>query len=141
MIFIDADHRYDYIKSDIERALNILDENGVIIGHDCELNLDDCNEEQRKIVKENVNKDTIVSISKNFKHNHCGVIQAVNEFKYSKFLFCNAPFRLNEKSEYSSIFVLQKKNNKFFFPFQKIMRLEIARLFQMLKTKLNNKAI
>jgi predicted O-methyltransferase YrrM len=36
MVFIDADHRYSYIKHDIESWLPKLKSGGIIAGHDCE---------------------------------------------------------------------------------------------------------
>lgn len=35
-IFIDADHRYQYVKKDIENYLPLVKKGGILAGHDCE---------------------------------------------------------------------------------------------------------
>lgn len=39
LIFIDADHRYSYVKQDIENYLPKVRDGGILCGHDCESNV------------------------------------------------------------------------------------------------------
>lgn len=63
LIFIDADHRYKYIKDDIETFLPLLSEKGIICGHDYE-----SDEYKEEYIKEDY-----------VEGKHHGVIKAVNE--------------------------------------------------------------
>jgi len=41
MVYIDGDHRYPYVKSDIEQALRVVKDGGVVCGDDLELEVDE----------------------------------------------------------------------------------------------------
>jgi predicted O-methyltransferase YrrM len=63
-IFIDGDHRYDFIKQDIELYYPKLKNGGIICGHDYE---------GREYNEEFIHEDFV-------ENRHNGVIKAVNEF-------------------------------------------------------------
>lgn len=69
-IFIDADHRYSYIRSDILNWYPKLKEGGLICGHDLDGHLSDCD---YKRVLEKCEEDVADG-------RHYGVIRAVYEF-------------------------------------------------------------
>ncbi|MDA9265629.1 class I SAM-dependent methyltransferase [bacterium] len=68
-IFIDGDHRYKTVKSDIRLSKKLLKMNGTIFGHDCEGYSKDFD---LKFLEDGKNNDTFMSI-------HCGVVLAVSE--------------------------------------------------------------
>lgn len=69
VVFIDGDHRYEYIRKDIELWLPKLKKNGLMCGHDCELILDNGLETLRDAFLE---QDMIKKL-------HYGVCLAVTE--------------------------------------------------------------
>lgn len=64
-IFIDADHRYSFVKKDIEISLRKMRPGGILAGHDC-----DGFSGVGEWKPEELEKDTV-------NHRHLGVIQAV----------------------------------------------------------------
>lgn len=82
-IFIDADHRYEGIKKDLELYLPKLAEGGTISGHDCEARLPNT---QLLFTETDLALDAVASPIQKFIHVHPGVITAVNE-KFGKELF------------------------------------------------------
>jgi hypothetical protein len=70
LIFLDADHRYSFIRSDIAGARSLLNKDGgILCGHDCEGNIGDFDPEFLEAGKE---LDCHESV-------HCGVVCAVGE--------------------------------------------------------------
>lgn len=70
IIFIDADHRYSYVKNDLLNWYPKLKPGGLICGHDFEKHLSECDLTQVLEMGENDFVDG----------NHYGVIRAVSEF-------------------------------------------------------------
>ena len=75
-IFIDGDHRYEGVKSDIEICLALVKPGGVIAGHDCEARLGDL---AVTFTEEDMKKDHIYAPTGGFRNIHPGVILAVDE--------------------------------------------------------------
>lgn len=69
VVFLDADHRYKWIKEDIERWIPKVKPGGILCGHDCEVVLSEGVESLMKVYKD---YDTIKEI-------HLGVCKAVGE--------------------------------------------------------------
>ncbi len=70
MVFIDADHRYKYIKQDIELWLPKVKSRGIIAGHDCEGRYTTFGK-FRRVVDAHLDEDVIVGIC------HAGVVKAL----------------------------------------------------------------
>ena len=72
LVFIDADHRYEYVKKDILSWLPKVRHGGILCGHDCEGYYSQYPEEIRKVIDEHLNEDYISRI-------HAGVVKALHE--------------------------------------------------------------
>lgn len=70
MIFIDADHRYSYVKVDIEMWLPKMKVGGIIAGHDCEEKYTNFGE-YTKTINEHLEEDLIIGLC------HPGVVKAL----------------------------------------------------------------
>ena len=70
MVFIDADHRYSFIKHDVEAWLPKVKIDGIIAGHDCEGNYASLGSFKTEIDK-HCEEDVIVGIC------HAGVVKAL----------------------------------------------------------------
>jgi len=70
MIFIDADHRYSYIKSDIEMWLPKLKQGGIIAGHDAEEKYTKFGE-YKEVINQHLEEDVIAAVC------HPGVTKAL----------------------------------------------------------------
>ena len=73
LVFLDADHRYKYIKQDILSWLPKVKHGGVMCGHDCEKYYLECSEELKAQIDEHLNDDVIHGLC------HPGVVKAVYE--------------------------------------------------------------
>ena len=71
-VFIDADHRYSFVKKDIEIWLPKVKVRGIISGHDCEGRYTSFGD-YRKVVDEHLEEDAIPGIC------HPGVVKALYE--------------------------------------------------------------
>lgn len=72
LVFIDADHRYNSVKQDIDLWWPKVKVGGILCGHDCEEYYSNLTPRIRKLIDKNLDKD--------FGDNmHCGVIRAVND--------------------------------------------------------------
>ena len=69
LIFIDADHRYSYVRDDIEHFIPMVRKRGILCGHD--YNSDE-------YIEEYTEQDCV-------NHVHHGVTKAVNEFFQRRF--------------------------------------------------------
>jgi predicted O-methyltransferase YrrM len=67
LVFIDGDHRYEYILEDIKNYLPVVRKKGIICGHDCEGRIDDYEE---SFLERGKNVDYYETV-------HCGVVLAV----------------------------------------------------------------
>ena len=72
LVFLDADHRYKEFKQDLMVWYPKVKPNGIICGHDCENYYTLLTDEQRGIVNNNLDKDSVTPI-------HPGVIKALND--------------------------------------------------------------
>jgi predicted O-methyltransferase YrrM len=87
LVFIDADHRYEYIKKDISLWLPKLKGGGILCGHDCEGYYSQYGDEDKKRVEENLKDDCISTVDDHtppvdlFTHHIChpGVVKALHE--------------------------------------------------------------
>ena len=73
VIFIDADHRYEFVKGDVSRFLPKLKPGGIICGDDCEAYYRDLPSE---FVEQNCHVDFAVWNARGY---HAGVIKAVHD--------------------------------------------------------------
>lgn len=74
LVFLDADHRYEYIKQDIKLWLPKVRRDGILCGHDCEVYYATCEEELRTLVDDYIDEDVIHGVC------HPGVVRAVHEY-------------------------------------------------------------
>jgi len=79
LVFLDADHRYEQIRRDIQRWLPKVKYGGVICGHDCEKYYSECSEGQKVQIDECLDDDVVHGVG------HPGVIKAVYEYFGSKY--------------------------------------------------------
>jgi predicted O-methyltransferase YrrM len=71
LVFIDADHRYEYVKKDIVSWLPKLKKGGILCGHDCEGYYSRYPDEIKKTIDEHLGEDYLSSIC------HPGVVRAL----------------------------------------------------------------
>jgi len=76
LFFIDADHRYNGIKKDIDIWLPKIRKGGVICGHDHEVQWNNLTEDEKKYANENLDLDLIQYRN---SHMHHGIVKAVGE--------------------------------------------------------------
>ncbi len=74
LVFIDADHRYDWIKADIDAWWPKVRVGGILCGHDCERYYQDCTEEVKVRIEGGLKDDFV-----NELQCHAGVVKAVYE--------------------------------------------------------------
>lgn len=74
LVFIDGDHRYEFIKKDISSWLPKLRDGGILCGHDCEGYYLRYSEEDKKMIEEHLGDNHIQGLG------HPGVIKAVYEY-------------------------------------------------------------
>lgn len=79
-VFIDADHRHDYIKKDILSWLPKLRNGGILYGHDCEGYYSEYPEEVRKMIDEHLGDDYVPAL-----RCHPGVVKAVHDCFQEKY--------------------------------------------------------
>jgi hypothetical protein len=135
VIFIDADHSYKAVAKDISLAIPLLKKSGILLGHDCEANFKNLDEnlsgyvnstlnsqeslceEVAKLIGEKLPKfDKIESRQYpfltplvKFKHIHSGVIKAVSDSNLSKTYFADKRFEISETQKgFSTIWVATK---------------------------------
>jgi len=73
LVFIDANHCYEYIKADIASWMPKLKEGGILCGHDCEGFYSKFSKEKQRHIDEHLNEDFVDG-------HHCGVIKALYEY-------------------------------------------------------------
>lgn len=78
LVFIDADHRYEYIKKDISSWLPKLRNGGILCGHDCEGYYSEYSGEVKRIINEHLGDDYVSGI-------HPGVVKALHEYFQGKY--------------------------------------------------------
>jgi len=59
LVFIDADHRYDAVKADIDNWLPKVKVGGIISGHDCHCKYTNCSQRQKEEIDANLNTRNI----------------------------------------------------------------------------------
>lgn len=57
LLYIDGDHRYEEVKSDILGWLPKMKKGGLISGHDCEKKFTNCNDVEQQLVRESLSMD------------------------------------------------------------------------------------
>ena len=72
LVFIDADHRYDGIKSDLIAWWPKIKIGGILCGHDCETYYSNANSAIQSLFAEHLNEDAFLGI-------HMGVVTALYE--------------------------------------------------------------
>jgi len=78
MVFIDADHRYSYIRRDIERWLPKLKQGGVLAGHDAEEKYTKFGE-YIEVINQHLEEDLIVGVC------HPGVTRALYDIFHDEY--------------------------------------------------------
>lgn len=133
-IFIDADHTYAGLKKDLNAAMPLLKENGILLGHDAEARFETLNPKLSSFLETAMKKDavecdeiiraleetlpdinavdprnypTLTPLVK-FKCLHAGVIKALSEFNFPKLYFSD--LRLEDQG-FWSIWVAKKRSN------------------------------
>lgn len=76
IVFIDGNHEYEYVKTDLKCAKELLRDNGIMCGDDLELQYDEIENDQPEMHK---NTDVVFD-NKNLTNYHPGVTLAVYEF-------------------------------------------------------------
>jgi predicted O-methyltransferase YrrM len=76
LVFIDADHSYDSVRNDVAAWRSKVRHGGILCGHDCEGRVTD---ENRRLLQENQEADTIRGIGTRFRKLHPGSMLAVDE--------------------------------------------------------------
>jgi predicted O-methyltransferase YrrM len=94
VVFIDADHTYDFVKKDITASLRLVENNGIICGDDLNMQIKDID---YNFAIENKNKDFIRDPKTN-KNYHPGVTVAISEI-------------FGEVSSWGGFWAMQKINN------------------------------
>ena len=94
VVFIDADHTYDYVKNDILNSTRLVQNYGIICGDDLNLQISEI--DKNHAIK-NMNKDFIKDPKTN-KNYHPGVTVAVNEI-------------FGDVSSWGGFWAMQKINN------------------------------
>lgn len=79
LVFIDADHRYEFVKKDISYWLPKLKDGGILCGHDCEGYYSHYSEEVKKMIEEHLGDDYIPGIC------HPGVVKTLYEYFGERF--------------------------------------------------------
>jgi len=95
VVFIDADHTYDFVKKDIIESLRLVKENGIICGDDLNMQMKDIDQ---KFATDNKNKD-FINDPKTSKNYHPGVTLAIEEI-------------FGEVSSWGGFWAMQKINNQ-----------------------------
>jgi len=72
LVFLDANHRYEYITKDIEMWLPKLKAGGILCGHDCEGYYTSYSKKMQRTIDENLIEDYVSGV-------HPGVIRALYE--------------------------------------------------------------
>jgi len=80
LVFIDGDHRHEYIKKDIVSWLPKLKDGGILSGHDCEGYYTQYPEEVRRTINEHLGDDYISGLC------HPGVVRALYDCFQDKHL-------------------------------------------------------
>lgn len=80
LIFIDADHHYEFVKNDILSWLPKLRDGGILCGHDCEGYYSDYPDEIKKMIEQHLADDYIPNVG------HHGVIKAVHDCFHKEYL-------------------------------------------------------
>lgn len=75
IVFIDADHRYESVKQDLELWWPKVKVGGILCGHDCEGYYSDFSPQIRRRIDETLGEDYPLDI-----HCHSGVIKALNDY-------------------------------------------------------------
>ena len=83
-IFIDSDHRYEYIKQDLDIWYPKIKIGGLLIGHDCEKYYKDLSNEEKKMIDEGI----LLGVPW-IEIGHLGVIKAVYEKFNSNYTITN----------------------------------------------------
>jgi predicted O-methyltransferase YrrM len=137
VIFIDADHSYGGVIKDASLAIPLLKKNGILLGHDCEANFQNLDEDLLgyvnstfqsqgslcEAVTELMNKKLpdfnkiepsqypfLTPLIK-FKHIHQGVIKAVSELNLKKAYFSDRRLEVSETEKgFSSIWVAKPQS-------------------------------
>tara|TARA_B100000242_G_C43055480_1_gene494004 strand:+ start:15940 stop:16782 length:843 start_codon:yes stop_codon:yes gene_type:complete len=94
VVFIDADHTYNYVKDDILNSMRLVQNYGIICGDDLNLQISDVD---KNYAIENMNKD-FINDPKTNKNYHPGVTVAVNEI-------------FGEVSSWGGFWAMQKVDN------------------------------
>ena len=74
LVFIDGDHRYEYVKKDILSWLPKLKDGGIICGHDCEGHFSECSSEVKKLIESHLGDDYLPNVPC-----HPGVVRALHD--------------------------------------------------------------
>lgn len=81
LVFIDADHRYEFVRKDISLWLPKLKQGGFLCGHDCEGYYGEYSEEAREMIDHNLSNQYLSVLQC-----HPGVIRALHDYFGDKYL-------------------------------------------------------